>query len=53
MKFTCNTKPFADSLDLGIINQNVSNFHQKSCTVELTASEKMLKINIEASQVFT
>lgn len=53
MKFTCNTKPFADSLDLGIINSNVSNFHQKSCTVELTASEKMLKINIEASQIFT
>ena len=53
MKFICNTKPFADSLDLGIINQNVSNFHQKSCTVELTASEKMLKINIEASQIFT
>lgn len=53
MKFICNTKPFADSLDLGIINNNVSNFHQKSCTVELTASEKMLKINIEASQIFT
>ena len=53
MKFICNTKPFADSLDLGIINQNVSNFHQKSCTVELTASDRMLKINIEASQIFT
>lgn len=53
MKFICNTKPFADSLDLGIINSNVSNFHQKSCTVELTASEKMLKINIEASQIYT
>lgn len=53
MKFICNTKPFADSLDLGIINSNVSNFHQKSCTVELTASDKMLKINIEASQIFT
>lgn len=53
MKFICNTKPFADSLDLGIINSNVSNFHQKSCTVELTASENMLKINIEASQIFT
>ena len=53
MKFTCNTKPFADSLALGIINSNVSNFHQKSCTVELTASGNMLKINIEASQIFT
>ena len=53
MKFTCNTKPLADSLDLGIINSNVSNFHQKSCTVELTATEKMLKINIEASQIYT
>ncbi len=53
MKFICNTKPFADSLDLGIINSNVSNFHQKSCTVELTASEKFLRINIEASQIYT
>ena len=53
MKFICNTKPFADSLNLGIINNNVSNFHQKSCTVELTATEKMLKINIEASQIYT
>ena len=53
MKFTCNTKPFADSLNLGIINSNVSNFHQKSCTVELTASENLLKINIEASQIYT
>lgn len=53
MKFTCNTKPFADSLSLGIINSNVSNFHQKSCTVELTATENMLKINIEASQIYT
>ena len=53
MKFICNTKPFADSLSLGIINSNVSNFHQKSCTVELTASENMLKINIEASQIYT
>lgn len=53
MQFICNTKPFADSLDLGIINSNVSNFHQKSCTVELTASDKMLKINIEASQIYT
>lgn len=53
MKFICNTKPFADSLDLGIINSNVSNFHQKSCTVELTATENLLKINIEASQIYT
>ncbi len=53
MQFTCNTKPFADSLNLGIINSNVSNFHQKSCTVELTATENMLKINIEASQIYT
>lgn len=53
MKFTCNTKPFADSLNLGIINSNVSNFHQKSCTVELTASDNQLKINIEASQIYT
>lgn len=53
MKFTCNLKPFADALDLGVINSNVSNFHKKSCLVQLTATSKMLYINIESSRILT
>lgn len=53
MKFTTNTKPLADSLNLGIINSNVSNFHKKSCLVQLSANANTLKINIEASMICT
>lgn len=53
MKFTTNTKPFADALDLGIINSNVSNFHKKSCIVQVSADSNTLKINIEASMICT
>ncbi len=53
MKFQTNTKPFADALALGIINSNVSNFHKKSCIVQVSADSNMLKINIEASRICT
>ena len=53
MKFQTNTKPFADALALGIINSNVSNFHKKSCIVQLSATSDTLKINIEASMICT
>ena len=53
MKFTTNTKPLVDSLNLGIINSNVSNFHKKSCIVQISANENTLKINIEASMICT
>lgn len=53
MKFTTNTKPLADSLNLGIINSNVSNFHKKSCVVQLSADADTLKINIEAAMICT
>ena len=53
MKFTTNTKPLADSLNLGIINSNVSNFHKKSCVVQVSADANTLKINIEASMICT
>ena len=29
MKFTVSTKPLVDSISLGVINQNISNFNQK------------------------
>ena len=53
MKFTTNTKPLADSLSLGIINSNVSNFHKKSCVVQISADATTLKINIEAAMICT
>lgn len=53
LKFECNTKPLSDSLNLGVINSNVSNFHKKSCIVELSCSSNILRINIEASNIYT
>lgn len=53
MKFTTNTKPLSDSLNLGIINSNVSNFHKKSCVVQVSADADTLKINIEAALICT
>lgn len=51
MKFTANTKPIVDGLDLCIINANVSKFYQKSCIVELTIENNRLRINTEASSI--
>jgi len=53
MKFTTNTKPLSDSLNLGIVNSNVSNFHKKSCVVQVSADSTTLKINIEAANICT
>ena len=53
MKFQTNTKPFSDALAIGIINANVSNFHKKSCIVQLTATSDTLKINVESSMIKT
>lgn len=51
MKFTCNTKPLVEALNLGVINANVSKFHSKSCLAQITATRDLLKINLEASYV--
>lgn len=51
MKFIVNTKPLADSLNLGVINANVSNFYRKSCLAQVTASAHDLKINLEAAYI--
>ena len=53
MKFTVSTKPLADALNLGIVNQNVSKFYQKSCLAQLTADRRTLRINLEASFVLS
>lgn len=47
MKFVVATKPFADGLDLAIINQNVTQYFQKSCVTQLTAQDTSLIVNVE------
>lgn len=53
MKFTCNTKPFSDALNLGIINSNISSYHKKSNIVQLTILDNQLKINVETASIKT
>ena len=53
MIFECNTKPLSDALNLGVINSNVSNFHKKSCIVQVSATKSDLVINIESSRICT
>lgn len=53
MNFNVSTKPLANALDLGVVNQNVSKFYQKSCLAQVTASSKELKINLEAANVLS
>lgn len=53
MNFTVSTTPLTNALNLGVISQNVSKFYQKSCLAQVTASRRVLKINLEASFVLT
>ena len=53
MQFNVSTKPLTDALNLGVVNQNVSKFYQKSCLAQITASRRELKINLEAANVLT
>lgn len=53
MRFTLSTKPLADSLDLGVVNANVSKYYQKSCIAQLEATQNALRINLEASNIVT
>ena len=53
MEFTLSTKPFADALDLGVINANISKFYSKSCLAQLTATKHTLRINLEAVGIYT
>ena len=53
MQFQVSTKPLTDALNLGVVNQNVSKFYQKSCLAQVTASRRELKINLEAANVLT
>ena len=53
MKFTLSTKPLADALDLGVIPANISKYYRMSCLAQLTATRRELRINLEASNVYT
>lgn len=53
MKFTLSTKPLADALNLGVIPGNISKYYRLSCLAQVTASARELRINLEASNVFT
>ena len=53
MQFNVSTKPLSDALDLGIVNQNVSKFYQKSCLAQITAGRRDLIINLEAANVLS
>ena len=53
MKFTTNTRPLAEALNLGIIDSNVSNFYKKSGITQISATTDKLKINIESSMICT
>ena len=53
MKFTTNTKPLAEALNLGIIDSNISNFFKKSCIAQITATADTLTVNVESSMICT
>ena len=53
MKFMCNTKPLVDSVAIGVINSNVSNFFKKSCILQLAADTDTLTMNIESQNICT
>ena len=53
MKFTCNTKPLADALDIGVISANISNYHKKSNIAQVTCGPNGLVINLEALNLRT
>lgn len=51
MIFKVGTKPLTESLNLGVINANVSKFYRRSCVARICATDKELKINLEASRI--
>ena len=53
MKFTTNTRPLIEALNLGIIDSNITNFYKRSCITQLTATADALIVNIESSMICT
>lgn len=53
MQFILNTKPLIDSLNLSVINANVTKYFQKSTLAQLTATDGQLRLNFEAASIMT
>lgn len=53
MEFTVSTKPLLNALNLGVINSNISSFHQKSTMAQLSATDDFLTINLESDCIIT
>lgn len=53
MEFTVSTKPLLNALNLGVINSNISSFHQKSTMAQLCATDTELTINLESDCIIT
>lgn len=53
MNFTISTKPLLNALNLGVINSNISSFHQKSTMAQLRATDAELTINLESDCIIT
>ena len=51
MKFTSNTKPLQDALNLAVVKSNVSKFYKKSGLAKVSADRHNLQINFEAAYV--
>lgn len=51
MKFTSNTKPLQDALNLAVVKSNVSKYYKKSGLAKVTADRHNLQINFEAAYV--
>lgn len=53
MKFTVSTKPLKNSLNLCIINANVSKYYSKSLLAQITANSDTLRINHAANSILS
>lgn len=53
MKFSLNVKPLKDSMDLGVINSNISKFFEKSTVIELTVNDNELHLNTQATSLLS
>lgn len=53
MKFTVNTKPLVEGLNLAIVNANVSKYYLKSTMAQLKVVDGVLVINIEAASILS
>lgn len=53
MKYVVSRESLVKSVDLAIINKNVTKLYQKSAIVQITASKECLKLNVESTAIKT